>query len=90
MTESLHEQDLSEIGRLKIAEANKICKLCQTIDFNALWSPKRLTDEERAARCLRLGPDLEIAMRARKCIFCRWLHEDVLLNTGVERLPEAA
>ena len=58
---------------------NALCSICQQIDFETLYSGKRVQDADRATRSIVLGTYEDIVVRAasRACIFCRWIGENI-------------
>ena len=64
---------LDSLSELTISQHRDLCEVCATIDFDALWSSKRLDDDTRVQKSRVLGTNSDIAVRAKSCIFCFWL-----------------
>ena len=56
---------------------NGLCYVCQNIDFEKLYSGKRVQDIDRASRSVVLGSHKDLSERESLCSFCRWINQNI-------------
>ncbi len=56
---------------------NQLCSICRKVDFETLYSGKRVQDADRASRSVVLGTHKDLSLRGLLCIFCRWITQNI-------------
>jgi hypothetical protein len=64
---------------------NRLCTICQGIDFKRLYAGQRLSDADRAAAGVVLGTYYDIETRGLTCVICRWICHNVNYNGRKDR-----
>lgn len=63
--------------QLQARPKNQLCSVCRSIDFETLYSGKRVVDADRACRSVILGTHQDLSTRGLLCVFCRWIAQNI-------------